>query len=369
MATKPSQMSVNPRRVRSLVGRYARELALWPSVVRKRSGKRIAFFPDSGREQSGLLRIYNIAEQLENWGWTTLVCPKHLSLRQRRRIVMWFRPEISVVQSCRHPLNRAENFRNVPFVFEFDDADFFDSALTKPMADMASAAQGVVCGSRFLENWARDYNENTEVIWTGTPVTPGPWPEHTDRDPIVTWAQSDPVGYHREFEFITDVLCAVRKTTSQFTLRLYGWSGPQAHPQIERLKEAGIDLDIRGFLPYNEFLATLREAAVGLSPIITSTEFNKGKSFGKILGYLDGKVPVICSDEADHSLFFDNQNGVVSNSKPVWVNAVSSLLSDPAKRQQMADKAHQDFQNQLTLPVAAKHVEKFLNRVLVESRS
>lgn len=348
------------RSFRSFLGRSAREVALWKAARQKRSGPGVAFFPCYNRSGSSLLRVYNIAEQLDQFGWTTFVCPPHLSQSQRSRLMRWFKPEISVVQTCRHPLNRASNFAGTPYVFELDDADFVDDALAQPMADIAQGAKGVLCGSRFIKRWANGFNPDASVVWTGTPVTGGPWPDHQDRAAIITWAQSEPTGYAREFAFITDVLCEVRQTSGPFTLRLYGWVGPKEHPLLDRLTDAGIELDIREFLPYPEYLSSLREVAIGLSPVIAQAEFSKGKSFGKILGYLDAKVPVICSDEVDHSLFFDSKTGVVSNDHDVWVRSIQELLADAPKRQSMADHAYTYLQKRLSVKVAAQHVDAAL---------
>ncbi|MEY8842268.1 hypothetical protein AB9K41_24835, partial [Cribrihabitans sp. XS_ASV171] len=59
-------------------------------------------------------------------------------------------------------------------------------------------------------------------------------------------------------------------------------------------------MELKPFMSYDEFLASLRDVAVGLSPVHPDSDFSKGKSFGKILAYLDAKVPVICSEAVDH---------------------------------------------------------------------
>lgn len=354
-----------PSTLRRTAGRIVREARLYPKALRSTSGKRVAFFPSSGREQSGLLRAYGIAEELEHLGWSTLVVPKHLSLVQRDRVLRLYKPDVVVLQTCRHPLNRIEHFGGFRVVLDLDDADFFDPDLTAVMEAMATGAAGVICGSRFIRDWANRFNENTCVVWTGTPISAGPWPDHRDRQRIVTWAQSDPIGYDREFQFVRDVLlkCAAQVKGS-FTLRLYGWHGDEDHPYLRPLRKAGLGIELIGMLPYDDFLASLRDTAVGLSPLLSVTDFNKGKSFGKILGYLDAKVPVIASDEADNALFFRDESGVVSNDADVWVQTIRTLLDDPARRSALADAAYVDFTRRLSIPVAAARVGDFLDRTL-----
>jgi glycosyltransferase involved in cell wall biosynthesis len=92
--------------------------------------------------------------------------------------------------------------------------------------------------------------------------------------------------------------------------------------------------------------------------------YSRGKSFGKILSYLDAEVPVIASDEVDHSLFFDGGSGVVSNDAAVWTDAVVRLLSEPQARDAMAAQATRKMIGQLTLQAAVNKVEATLRKAL-----
>ena len=350
--------------LRSALGRAAREAALYPRALAPKAGKRVMFFPSGGREQSSLLRAYNIAAQMDRMGWSTLVVPKHLNLRQRRRIIRLFRPDICVLQKCRHDLNRADYYPGLPLVLDVDDADFLAPALAGPMAHAARAAQAVICGSRYIQTWARQFNANAPIVWTGSAQTSGPWPDHAARRPIVTWAQADPNAYPDEFDFVTDVLIKVRAKVGPFTLRLYGLAADSDLSRVDRLRACGIETQLLGTLPYDEFLLSLRDVAVGLSPLITQSPFSQGKSFGKILGYLDAKVPVVCSDAADHALFFTPQTGIVTNDPDRWVGAIVDLLQDPAPRRALSEAAHTAFQAQLSVKVAAAKVDEILSALV-----
>lgn len=346
--------------IKSFLGRVVREAVFYPQIFGP--GRRVMFFPSSGREQSGLLRVYNISDHLNAAGWRSVVVPKHLSLAQRKRLLRFFQPDVVVIQMCRHKLNRIEHFQGQRVVMDIDDADFFDPALTAVMEAAAGGSMGVICGSRFIRDWARQFNRNTEVVWTGTPISHGPWPAHADRMKIVTWAQSDPLAYPKEFAFVTRLLTSTRPEVGPFTLRLYGWHAPHDHPSLLPFRDAGIALELRGTLPYDEFVMSLREVAVGLSPVMSQSEFSLGKSFGKVLGYLDAKVPVICSDKADHSEFFTAETGIVSNDLSVWRAALQMLLTDHTRRQSMADAAHAEFCQRLSTRVAAERVDAFLRK-------
>ncbi|MFC3613037.1 hypothetical protein ACFORG_04630 [Lutimaribacter marinistellae] len=323
----------------------------------------MAFFPCSGPEQSDLLRGYLISDCLRQMGWASIVVPMQLTLQQRKRIMQAFQPDIVVLRTCRHALNRVEHFPGCKVVLDLDDADFFHPPMRDAITQTARDADGVICGSRFVRDWAAQHNPDTTVIWTGTPISDGPWPDHGDRERIVTWAQSDPLIYNHEFDFIEEVVLALAARGTQFRFRFYGWNFPEDHPKLARLREAGVELELIPSLAYEKFLGSLRDVAVGLSPVHPDSDFSKGKSFGKILAYIDAKVPVICSDAVDHALFFTSESGIVSNDPEVWVDRIAALLDDPACRQTMADNAHDDFRERLSVETAARLSAAYLERV------
>ncbi len=352
------------RRLRRALGRIGREAALYPTLLRGGRRPGLAVLPSEGRAGASLLRGFNMADALQGRGWRTMVVPHHLSRAQRHRVLGLFRPDLLLVQQARHPLNRVEHLQDWPTVLDIDDADFMDPALEPALSAILARAEGAVCGSRFIRDWAQRHGARARVIWTGTPVSPGPWPLHADRRPLVTWAQLGPEAYRAELGIVAHVMVEVARRRGPVDLRLYSWSGPRDAPELEQMQAAGVRIEILPRLSYDDYLASLREAAVGLSAIARAEGFAQGKSFGKILGYLDAKVPVICSDAADHALFFRPGSGVVSDDPAVWADTVCALLDDPARRQSMADAAHADFRSRLSVDAAADRLHAFLTDLL-----
>lgn len=312
---------------------------------------------------SSMLRAYNIADELEKLGWSCLVLHMRLGASQRRRLLRLFAPDIVFVQQCRHPLNRIEHLGDLPIVLDMDDADFLEARMVPLIEPVAIRARGVIGGSRFIRDWAAERNPNTTVIWTGTPVSPSRPPPQAGRKRVVTWAQAAPLGYVAEFALVHRIMRDVAQRSSPFIFRLYGWDAAPSHPYVDDLRSLGIEVEILPFMPYSDFLRSLRDVSVGLSPIVP-VDFSRGKSFGKILAYLDAGVPVVCSDEADHSLFFTRESGVVTNDHEVWVDAICGLLADPARRQAMVDAAHERFVTELSIEAAARRVDAFLRPLL-----
>lgn len=61
-------------------------------------------------------RAYCIADHLNERDWKAYVCPKHLTLEQRRRVIRAIRLSVIVMQTARHPCNRPANYLDIPVV-------------------------------------------------------------------------------------------------------------------------------------------------------------------------------------------------------------------------------------------------------------
>jgi hypothetical protein len=349
----------------SSVGHLIRELALYKKLFSLSPENRtIMFLPSDGKQMSALLRAYNIAEGLAARGWNCIVIPKQLEQTQRRRLYRAFKPDLLFLQTSRHPLNDPLLLDGIPYVYDLDDADFHNSLISKRIESTVSGALGVIAGSRYIAEWCKNYSDNVSIIWTGAPITKWDRPKHNNRAPIVTWAQSRPAHYTREFAWVTRVMKEVAAARTGVRLRLYGWHDGDTSPHLKELEEHGVEVELYRPLSYSKFVHSLGEVSVGLSPICIDTEFNRGKSFGKILAYLDAKVPVLASDEADHSLFFDNSTGIVSNDERIWVEEILSLLSDHKRRNEMSENAFIKFSDLLSLEAAARKVDMFIRKLL-----
>lgn len=344
-----------------------REIPVWRQLLQARSRKgckRIAFLPSAGREMASLLRVYEIAEALPADEWAPLVVPWTLKLAQRQRLLRNFAPDAVIVQKSRHELNLPEYYDAWPVIYDIDDADFFLPHLTNRVTQAVATADTVIAGSGFVAEWCRKLNPDTEIVWTGTPVTAGTRTPQSRRGPIVAWAQSTPLSYVRETQWILRVMREVAAKHPEVVLRLYGRAPDQGMNLLQDFRDNGITVEWLPYMDYKAFLASLDDVAVGLSPVCVDNQFSQGKSFGKILAYLDMKIPVVTSDEVDHSLFFSGKTGIVSNDPDVWVTETIRLLEDPELRQRMVDKAYAAFLDELSIEAAARKYARIFTRVI-----
>lgn len=357
---------------RRSVGAAAREIALYLSILRSvRSAiPGVLFFPSQGLDDGAArLRAYLISSELRSMGWRTLVCPKHLGLNARRRVIQVFCPAVILMQTTRHPLNRPALYPETPVVIDLDDADYIDPISAKPLIESLTACAGVIAGSRSVRDFCKRFVSEVAVVWTGTPPSSDIQPPQKARPSVVTWAASSPRGSSAEAAFVHAVLQRLKDDDMSFTFRMYcDDNSPEYRSFLSTLIPDGVPYETFPYLPYNAFLASLDSTAIGLAPLMDLTGFSGGKSFGKVLAYVDRSVVVVTHPVVDHPLFFRNAvSAVMCDTAEEWATAIAGLLNDPAKRQAMADAARAELCERLTTKAAADLVNRFLRRIISRS--
>ena len=358
------------RPVRHVV-HFLPEVPIWSSVItnRTRTGRRCLFLPANDRSDGAAdLRIYRIADGLKVLGWQVLVLPPKLTLQQRRRMIRAFGPDVLVMQGVRHALNRPELYPGQPIVLDMDDADFHLAHLHDAVVQAMPRIETLIAGSRYIAEWGRGAGvPRAEVVWTGTPVSARARPAQAARRTVVAWGQTRPMTYVREAALVRQVLASVASRRPGVTLRLYDRLPGDDPAFAESFAAPGLVVEWRARASYDTYLASFDDVAVGLAPLCPETPFSRGKSFGKVLAYLDRKVPVIGSDAGEHDAFFTVDTGEITNDRAAWGRRLLSLLDDPVRRQLQADAAFQAFQTRLQSAVAVRRVDEVLRHVLASA--
>jgi len=356
-------------KLRSALGAVVREAMLYPNILmgKWRKMPRVMILPSANHiVGSSLLRAYKIGEYLEANGWSVILCHANLRLQQRKRILRLFRPDVILIQKSRHPDNIPQHYLPVPCVFDLDDADFLDPKQHSYIMKCMEGCSHIIAGSRYIADWCRPHNPSVSVIWTGTDIQYGESKPQSARGDVIAWAASSPLDYTNEANFVEDVMRRVAKKRPQTTLYIYGDNGSAAYEALKRgFTDAGVKIRSFPWMDYNAFVHSLDEAAVGLNPLVDMNGYSAGKSFGKVLGYLEAQVPSINSPNVDHPLFFEHgRNGMLASEPQQWADIVDQLLSDSALRQRIADAAKQDMIARLSIPTAGKLVASRLERVI-----
>ncbi len=326
------------------------------------------FFP-SVDFQGVRMRDAELAEEMTRQGWSAVCLSARLSLSARLDAIRRFKPQIIVLKSARSPLQRTGFYPGAKVVFDIDDADHQDEALVDQITEIAKTADRILCGSRYLAEWYRQHNDNVDVVWTGMQMRDGATTPQANRGPVIGWAHSHPAGYPREAAFTLDVMTALSRAVPEARLRIYGWDDrdERLSALAEDAASRGIPLETRPFMSPDAFHASLQELAVGLQIIAPDVPYSQGKSFGKILNYINADVPVVATDALEHPHFFNSgTDGVLApHDAGQWAEAIAPLLTDPAQREAMAAAAKEKMRLTLSLPVIAQQVGKIFDEMLM----
>jgi glycosyltransferase involved in cell wall biosynthesis len=256
-------------------------------------------------------------------------------------------------------------------LFDIDDADYISPYSKGAVDECLHDAAAVVAGSRAVAAYCGQINSHVDIVWTGSPVSDKlPEPQNS-RSSTVTWAASSPLGSPREADFLLEVLALVARTTTDFKFRLYADDGSAAYRDlVRRFSGLGLHVETFGYMPYSKFLASLDDVAIGLAPLIDLEGFSGGKSFGKVLAYLDKGVPVLTHPVVDHPQFFENGiTGIMANGASTWASHICRLLLDAEEREKLAIEGRRAFRDRLSIEVSAARVERILRTVIETRRS
>lgn len=328
------------------------------------------FLPAYGRQGAALLRMYNVAQALRPFGWRTLVLPPALGLQQRLRLLHGAGADVVVMQGARHVLNRPALYPGFPILFDMDDADFHLPRLADPVRRAMPDVAGVIAGSRYVANWCLQHGAGAApVVWTGSPVSEGPRPAAVVRKRVIAWAQTRPMTYMREAALVAQVSRAVAAQVPNVTLRLYDRQPGDEPGFVERFRAPGLTVEWIETSKYSDYLSSFDDVSLGFAPLSIETPFSRGKSFGKVLAYLDRAVPVIGSDHGEHGRFFTPETGVITNDAGVMVRETIRLLKAPKARHSMATAAFSAFRQHLSLEAAAARTHQVLSGVVAARQS
>ncbi len=344
--------------------RFAHEALLHTERLRhpKRRPCVVMFPSNQPWSSSSNLRAWLVAPELRRLGWRVVVVPEPLALEQRLRILRLERPDVIWLQQTRHPLNQAHLYAPTPCVLDADDADYLDPRHHDLVAKCAADSAAVVGGSQFIPELLGRHNSNQHVLWTCTPKPQHPpqvAPE--DRAPIVAWAHERPMLFPHEASLVQGVMVEVCRRTP-CTFWLFGSEPADADAWLQPIRDAGGECEAIPLMPYDAYLGKVAQAAIGLQPVCLENEFSRGRSFGKILAYLNGQVAVVASNAVEHPKFFRQaENGfLASHAVEDWVEPIVRLCEDTALRRSVAIAGWHDFQARLTTEVFARLLDPIL---------
>lgn len=223
--------------------------------------------------------------------------------------------------------------RNVPVVYDFDDAIFLGATsdansviarlkMPHKVSTIVSGATITTVGNEFLASYARRFSDSVRVLPTtiDTAKYHRSGKKETGSLIRVGWSGSRTTSAH--LRTIEDVL---RRALDEFPVELHIIGDPDFRlPVSERVKICAWDpeSEIRDLLAFD----------IGLMPL-PDDDWSRGKCGLKALQYMALEVPPIVSPVGVNTeIVSHGANGFVANTPDEWVAAIGRLVDDESLR-------------------------------------
>ncbi len=263
--------------------------------------------------------------------------------------------------------------KRVPIIFDFDDA-IWDLNLPRSAHPLAARllkdpnkcwstmhrAAGVIAGSRYLGDRAREVNANVMVVPTmvsSTEWTPRPGrlrgEFQGDGPPCIGW-----VGTHttaHQLALVEPALQQLKAEGHDFELRVVG-AGQDFALKTVALKSRPWRLadEVRDF----------QRIDIGLAPMLEAPVY-QGKCGLKQLQYMAVGVPFVSSWVGGARDFVvDGENGLVANNADDWYRHLRALLESRELRQRLSQNGRALVESKYCLEVQGPRVAQFIQASL-----
>ena len=229
--------------------------------------------------------------------------------------------ESSIARACRR------------LIVDYDDAAFIKyrgfPGLKQRIPALMTAADAVVVGNRYLEEYARQYSSNVHVIPTVVDTRryqvrqDSPTQDHVR----LVW-----IGTPVTAEFLRPIapgLTALREKYPGLQLRLIGAS--------DRIRDAVPFAEILEWSEAGE-ASMLSECDIGLMPL-PDDEFTRGKCGLKLIQYMAAGLPVVGSPVgANCDIISESEDGFLARQPNEWAAALERLISSAEMRREFGRK-------------------------------
>jgi glycosyltransferase involved in cell wall biosynthesis len=246
-----------------------------------------------------------------------------------------------------------------PLIFDLDDAVWVPyasptygatlsrllKAPSKTHFTLATATR-VIAGNSYVADYARRYNQRTDVIPTVVDTeqfTPAP---PRNPVPVLGW-----IGTHSSLQYLRAIVPALQRLARrrEFILRVIGGTLEAPGVTVENLTWEQAR-EVRDF----------QSLDVGLYPLVEDA-WSLGKSGFKAVQYMACAVPVVASPVGvTRDMIRDGDNGFLAGSEAEWTARLSQLLDDTALRRRLGEAGRADAVARWSL---AAHAPRFVSIV------
>ena len=216
-------------------------------------------------------------------------------------------------------------------ILDLDDAVFL--RYPDKFEQLIPAADLVICGNRFIEEWVAERNAATCLLPTCVDLdryVPRMYPSSPAERPVIGW-----MGTAGNLIYLREALAGLRQLHADhdFELKLIV-------PNLSALSAedlAGLPVRQQAWSAESE-IADLQSFDIGLMPLSTTDEWAKYKCGLKLIQYLATGVPGVASAVGVNSEILNAGDcGIVIHEPGEWAEGLSRLLKCSSLRQQLGE--------------------------------
>jgi glycosyltransferase involved in cell wall biosynthesis len=256
--------------------------------------------------------------------------------------------------------------RQVPFVFDFDDAIFvsYRSPSNGYLSYLKFAAKAsticrlashVMVGNPYLAEYSRQFNPNVTVIPTTIDLDKYHVVKHAaDSEPVVIgWTGSFSTVQH-----LDTLRSALQKLARREKFRLKVIGTPEYN-----LK--GVDVEAMDWRADTE-VEDLTPCDIGIMPL-PDDAWSKGKCGLKALQFMALGTPVICSPVGVNTdIIQDAENGYLADSEDEWVEKLGTLIRSAESRKRIGLAGRATVEARYSATVQAPRVFEIFQSLIAQ---
>lgn len=260
-------------------------------------------------------------------------------------------------------IERAIAQLGIPIVYDFDDAIFLPavseanrvvSFLKDPerVSQILALSREVTVGNEWLAEYARKFNSHVTVIPTAVDTNrfvPRPDPQPAEgRKLVVGWIGSPTTFQY--LESLKDILATVA-AKHPFTLKVSGAGRPVNFP--------GVDVQVVPWSMADE-VSLFNTCDIGVYPL-TDDDWSRGKCGFKAIQCMACGVPVVAAAVGvNREIIEHGVNSMLASTPQQWIDGLTTLLTNPGLRAQMAVAGRQTIEERYSLRVTAPQLAAVL---------
>lgn len=237
-----------------------------------------------------------------------------------------------------------------PVVYDFDDAFFhpYDNSsrswvrrlLNGKLEPLLSGAAACCCGNRYLQEYAREFCDNSVVLPTVVDTSiyrPAP-PESRGGELVIGW-----IGSPSAWVTVRPLIPLLRQLCAERQVRV---SVVGAGVAAEADLFPGLDL-----VDWSEAteVAEVQKMDIGIMPLM-DTPFQRGKSGYKLIQYMACGLPVVAAPVGVNAeIVLHERTGILATSQEEWRVALETLISSAELRRRMGTAGRARAENNYSL--------------------